>query len=281
MKTQLFTKKRALISSVAMLLVAIIALGTATFAWFTKSSSASADGIKVQTVKASELKVASSKSGYLDSINYAFTETLKPATSADGKSWFTADAADKSSYDAADGDATEITVVDDAAACTNGTTTTHNPANGYVFREQLNIKNAGKAAVNNVKINFTLSETAANTANAKYLRLAIVPVTAKGDMTTAAEKFSNDTAGKEQVFANTNDTADAFKNAAKDPETITAKAAGSGASVNVGTLNADQEAFYCIFVWFEGQDEDCYDAEAGNMMPSNLKFTISGDTVQA
>ena len=43
MKTHLLTKKRALISSVAMLLVAIIALGTATFAWFTQNTQASAD----------------------------------------------------------------------------------------------------------------------------------------------------------------------------------------------------------------------------------------------
>ena len=58
MKTHLLTKKRALISSVAMLLVAIIALGTATFAWFTSSTTAKANGIKVQTIKSSELVIS-------------------------------------------------------------------------------------------------------------------------------------------------------------------------------------------------------------------------------
>ena len=58
MKTHLLTKKRALISSVAMLLVAIIALGTATFAWFTTNTSATADKLSVKTIKASELQVS-------------------------------------------------------------------------------------------------------------------------------------------------------------------------------------------------------------------------------
>ena len=67
MKTHLLTKKRALISSVAMLLVAIIALGTATFAWFTSNTTARATGINVRTQKVSELEISSKLKP-----NYAF-----------------------------------------------------------------------------------------------------------------------------------------------------------------------------------------------------------------
>ena len=59
MKTRLYTRKRALISSVAMLLVAMIALGTATFAWFTQSPNASAEGLSVQASASVGLKVLS------------------------------------------------------------------------------------------------------------------------------------------------------------------------------------------------------------------------------
>ena len=55
MKTK--SRKRLLISSVAMLLVAMLALGTATFAWFTQNTSATADGITVRTSKTSSLKM--------------------------------------------------------------------------------------------------------------------------------------------------------------------------------------------------------------------------------
>ena len=76
MKTHLLTKKRALISSVAMLLVAIIALGTATFAWFTSSTSATASNINVQTTKSSELKVSKSDLVWSDSVDYAKPNTI-------------------------------------------------------------------------------------------------------------------------------------------------------------------------------------------------------------
>lgn len=57
MKTRLYTRKRALISSVAMLLVAMIALGTATFAWFTTNPNASASGLKMKATASKGLVI--------------------------------------------------------------------------------------------------------------------------------------------------------------------------------------------------------------------------------
>ncbi len=71
MKTHLLTK-RALISSVAMLLVAIIALqSTATFTWFTSNTKATATGINVRTQKVSELEISSKlKPNYTTAFSY-------------------------------------------------------------------------------------------------------------------------------------------------------------------------------------------------------------------
>ena len=57
MKTRLYTRKRALISSVAMLLVAMIALGTATFAWFTANPKADASGLSLKTTASAGLVI--------------------------------------------------------------------------------------------------------------------------------------------------------------------------------------------------------------------------------
>lgn len=57
MKTRLYTRKRALISSVAMLLVAMIALGTATFAWFTSNPNAKATGLQLKATAAKGLVI--------------------------------------------------------------------------------------------------------------------------------------------------------------------------------------------------------------------------------
>ena len=56
MKNTTFRKK-ALLSSVAMLLVALVALGSATFAWFTANPNANASGLKLKTTAASGLVI--------------------------------------------------------------------------------------------------------------------------------------------------------------------------------------------------------------------------------
>lgn len=52
-------RKRALLSSVAMLLVALVALGSATFAWFVANPTVTASGLSLSTQAAAGLSVAS------------------------------------------------------------------------------------------------------------------------------------------------------------------------------------------------------------------------------
>lgn len=257
MKTK--SRKRLLISSVAMLLVAMLALGTATFAWFTQNTQAKADQLSVKTIKASELQLSKTTGEWGDQIHYDYVgKVLKPASSVDGTNWFTAIAANKGSYEAADTDATDIS----------------SNLDGYVFKEQLNVRNNGKAAVEKVKIKFELKETEA--ANGKYVRLALVPADKRGaDAAVTPADF------KAGVFASAADTADALKDAAKTTETVTAKSGAAG-EVEVGTLTAKGEVgsakYYNLYVWFEGQDEDCKDINGGNEIPEVI-FTVTGDTV--
>lgn len=253
------SRKRLLISSVAMLLVAMLALGTATFAWFTQNTQATADQLSVKTIKASELQLSKTTGDWGDQIHYNYVgKVLKPASSVDGSHWFTATAKSKSSYEAADAKATDIS----------------SNLDGYVFKEQLNVRNNGKAAVENVKITFSLTETEAN--NGRYVRLALVPADKRGaDAVVTASDF------KKGVFASADDTAAALKNAAKETEVVTAKSGANG-EVVVGSLAAkDSEGsakYYNLYVWFEGQDEDCKDVNGGNDMPL-VTFTVTGNTV--
>lgn len=258
MKTS--SRRRVLISSVAMLLVAMLALGTATFAWFTQSTTATADQLSVKTVKSSELVLAKREGEWTDQLHYNYSgKVLKPASSADGAKWFAATAADKSSF----------------AADTSTITDISNKLDGYVFAEQLNVSNNGQASVENVTINFTLSETEA-VSGAGYVRLALVPADKRG-----AEGKHTAEAFKAGVFAAGTDTADGLTATTGSAVTVEAKDGTSG-SVTVGTLTGkDTEGstkYYNLFVWFEGQDTDCKDANAGNEMPE-ITFTVTGDTV--
>lgn len=258
MKTHLLTKKRALISSVAMLLVAIIALGTATFAWFTQNTQAKADKLSVKTIKASELQVSKAEGGWSDHIEYNYMgKVLKPASSVDGKVWTAAVAAKNDSYAAGD----EVTDVS-------------SDLSNYVFKDQLNVRNNGAAAVEKVKIKFSFNENEGG-GKGKYARLALVEAKDKATNSDLIGTF------KDNVYAAAADTAEAFVDSTKATETVTAKP-GADVEFPVGNLAASGSTgsvkYYNLYVWFEGQDEDCKDVNGGNEVPE-ITFTVVGDTV--
>ena len=100
MKTN--SRRRVLISSVAMLLVALVALSTATFAWFTTSTTAKADELNVKTIKASELVISKDDFKWGQEVKYGMNgTTLRPASTANGSAWFAGTAAVKTSYEIA------------------------------------------------------------------------------------------------------------------------------------------------------------------------------------
>ena len=256
MKTHLLTKKRALISSVAMLLVAIIALGTATFAWFTQNTRSYADQIQVKTTKVSSLVLSKSdRTNWQSHIQYGLNDKIMyPASSSNGEQWFYANASNAVSG------VVDTASIKDAKA--PGVTTAD-----YVFAEELNIKNSGAVKVENVKITFTLQG-----ANSDYARVALVPIGVEG---SACE--TNGTFGSKTVYGKT----------ATPYQPISSLAGDLGASITPSTtyevkvpdLDVDQAAYYKLNVWFEGQDEDCIDAKSGQMIP-NLVFDVDGTPVE-
>lgn len=270
------SRKRLLVSSVAMLLVAMLALGTATYAWFTTDSSAYADGISVQTVKASELKLSAATGDWTDHLQYGYAgKILKPASSADGVNWFKATAAGKSAYTA---DADSVMSAGTYVEANQG-------IDNYVFMQQLNVANFGGSDVQKAKLEFTLSETQVQTGK-KYLRLALVPVSSRA---TSAALPTMDETGKnsfaENVYSVGTDSAEAYKTTSTTA-TITSKDASTKVTIDLGTLKAAENSttpsangvkYFNLFIWFEGQDVDCYDTNAGNELPT-ITFNVSGET---
>lgn len=257
MKKHLLTKKRALISSVAMLLVAIIALGTATFAWFTQNTRSYADQIKVKTSKVSSLVLSKQdRTNWQSHIQYGVdnNKIMYPASSSNGSDWFFANASD-----AVSGKVDNASIKDAKGA---GVTTAD-----YVFIDELNIKNSGAVKVTDVKIKFDLQGE-----NSDYARVALVPIGVKGSAYT-----TNGTFGTGTVYG---------KNATPY-QPISSLTGDLGASitpsktceVKVPDLNVGQAAYYALYVWFEGQDENCIDAKSGQSIP-DLVFDVEGTPVE-
>lgn len=286
MKTHLLTKKRALISSVAMLLVAIIALGTATFAWFTSSTTAKANGIKVQTIKSSELVISKLNKSWGTKVDYNMGQNAKtyiPVSTANGSDWFTTNAVSKKSYIANAKDPND----DQNEIINNATVVEPSKKGDYYFAEQLNVKNKGEAAVENVAINFSVDEQSDRTG---YYRIALVPVNDNEDNAGAAASLPS---AAENFFAEKADEAGTLQNVYGEKDTVGYQALtgtnvktdlsknvkpNSVLSVDVGTLTSGQAKYYNLYVWFEGQDHDCYDGLAGASIP-DINFTVTGDTV--
>lgn len=73
-------RKRALLSSVAMLLVALVALGSATFAWFVANPTASASGLVMTTQAAPGIAIASESVLGLKSGSESYVDAYKATT---------------------------------------------------------------------------------------------------------------------------------------------------------------------------------------------------------
>lgn len=70
------SRKRLLISSVAMLLVAMLALGTATFAWFTSNPNATASGLSMKATASKGLVIQTATHGAVDPDFWGHTDYL-------------------------------------------------------------------------------------------------------------------------------------------------------------------------------------------------------------
>lgn len=249
------SRKRLLISSVAMLLVAMLALGTATFAWFTQDTRSYADQINARTSKVSSLVLSKKdRTNWQSHIQYGVDRIMYPASSSNGSDWFFANASDAASG------AVDNASIKDAKA--PGTTTAD-----YVFINELNIKNAGAVKVKNVKITFTLQGE-----NSDYARVALVPIGVDGSANTTDGTFGTGTV---------------YGKKATPYQPISSLAGDLGASitpstkyeVNVPDLDVDQATYYALYVWFEGQDVDCKDANSGQAIP-DLVFDVDGTPVE-
>ena len=288
------SRRRLLISSIAMLLVAMIALGTATFAWFTTDTTITASGLNVKTTKASHLQLSNFSTDWTSNpLNYGQTGTeLLPSSSYDGTNWFYAGATSNTNGNAKAGTAKKLTYA----------STGNDNITSYAYVNQLNIKNAGEVDITNIKIKFQLADekdgngTAVGNETTRYMRFAICP--AKGrvyNADTSTDYIGNANAQptdagafRNGVYAYAADTANPITaiTGSGTSQTITAasalaaKDAGTSAvelTVGTGTLIGGASANYMIYLWFEGQDDDCTDANQAHEIP-NFTITVSGSS---
>lgn len=269
-------RKKMLLSSIAMLMVATVSLGSATYAWFTSSTSATASGINVTTTKTSSLQISSKAQTWGSTVTYNETKTLYPASTSNFTVWKQTEATSTT-----DGTAKSDAPITDATNVDGG--------NQYYVAEMLNIKNAAETGGANVG-NISVKVQVGNGAGKDYVRFALVPVTTKPTAgTIGTPSPASGKSGVDYIFADAateynaiNATGDAF-DAAVTPKVFSTAEGGSDIAAAMDltdvVLTPQQELYYNLYVWFEGQDPECKDANAGKNVPS-LDITVSGQTQQ-
>lgn len=259
------SRKRLLISSVAMLLVAMLALGTATFAWFTTSTNPYADNFSAKTTKQSTLLLSdNTRTGWTSHLDYNVgNKTMYPA-SGNGTSWVKGTASNSLTGDI---DTNTLQAVAPSAAA--GVIPTD-----YLFAQELNLKNNGTADIKDVAIDFYLN-TDTNNASAEYARVALVPIkgTATGadDFVALGNNVYSTTAKTYKPIINT----DGAEGAQISTKTTFHVDVTTGNEV----MKPNEVKYYKLYVWFEGQDEKCVDALSGQEIPG-LRFDVSSTMVE-
>lgn len=259
------SRKRLLISSVAMLLVAMLALGTATFAWFTTSTNPYADNFSARTTKQSTLLLSdSSRTGWTSHLDYnEGNKTMYPA-SGNGTSWVKGTASNSLT-----GVIDQNTLQAVAPSPAQGVI----PAD-YLFAQELNLKNNGTADIKDVSIDFYLN-TSDNKDAAEYARVALVPI--DGTKVTADDYV----ALGNNVYSTTTKTYNPIIKTDGTEGTQISTKTTFHVDVTTGdeVMKPDEVRYYKLYVWFEGQDENCVDALSGQKIPG-LKFDVSSTMVE-
>lgn len=241
MKTQKSFRKRALLSSVAMLLVAMVALGSATFAWFTSDPTANASGLNVKSTASEGLLIKAAQEGtWTHNATLAKTsggQVLAPASINLGASTFSSTAytvkAKSDSNYVADNDADVTTT-------------------SSIYSEAINAKITGveDGTTKNVQVTgvtiTTKDSTAGTSKTDKAVRVAITYQPNSGTETLLGV-WAPETSNK--YLTKTGKYSEALSATAY---TFTS---GSSSSVSVGT--SENDAFK-VYIYLDGESENCY-----------------------
>lgn len=271
------TFRKAAMSTICMLIVAVMSLTGATYAWFTSGDTAKVDGMSMQIeTAAGGLEVSTNGSSWASSISLglAAKSTVKPVSTVDAKNF-----ASLASYDPAD--SSKAKFVDGA---------------GQVITQTLYLGNSGATEIK-VDLRNTYVKDIENTANnntttkiADAARIAIFTVDAQDnktlvgimnpywDGTTTAPDDAAETYNGVNATTAITATVDADKyvtyGSGEYTTSLTTKTT-DGLELTVPAAAADGTRGQLkieVVVWLEGQDAKCINANAGGAFEIALQF---------
>ncbi len=264
------TKKRALLSAVAMLIVSAVVLSSATFAWFTAGNQATITGIGASVGTSSSLQVSSDE-------GTSWKSALIPADFGKADDYFpgqlvavsTAAAASTSFFN---GSFTENSDLFTSSSATDSVA----DLGGKLVKFTFLIR-----ATSNVTVSYTTSSLTGNAVPAVY---TMMKIGAAADNAAAATPVVLKAAGDSYYPVNTAGTAhdtngNFIIDSADSPlptiigsSTVSATPFSSAATFGL-TANAAKQVI--VFMWLEGNDAQCFVGTGGVVDSASLGLTFT------
>lgn len=281
-KTQKSFRKKALLSSLSMLLVSTVAVGSATFAWFTSNKTVTADKMQVKAAAATGLQITNDNGGSFAS-KVSFTDqtfVISPVsvgyTNADalstniGSGYAPNEAQVQGPVITADGPAKNVDKFSGWSARTmpNPETTEGEEsvaaADTYYAAYRVGIKTTATdgSTLTGAKMNVKFTDAK------NYMRVAVIKQAAN------STNYASDTL--KAVYGATEANPTAVTSLTGDVPTLTDQIAltPSGQDVSIDDVS-NTPTYYTILVWFEGQDEQCVDVNQQATGSLEIKFTYT------
>lgn len=244
--------RKQLFAAVAMVLVAAVALGSSTYAWFVASGEVTAQGMNVQASAEAGIVISNEDHDSYATVANAKTSdaaTLIPASTTDGQTWWHA-----VSKNYANADANQLT----------GNYTSAGTLNTDYAKHTFYIKSAsGTAYTKQIKIKEVTATGSANSLSSA-LRVGV--------------KFQNDT--NFYIFAPVSGATMSYN--VKNATTVTALSGANPVNTTVSSVPANTEVGEKVevYLWYEGEDGFCNSSMIPTSAVTNsITIVFSGDTL--
>lgn len=250
------SRKQLLISSVSMLLVAILSLSVATYAWFTNKVQATANGISISTDHDSNIVLSHFKdepnAAWMPILNLDVEKlNLKPVSTVDCTNWFTA-YSDHYNTSAAFGGRNYVRQITD------------DEAPDYYIAKDFYIKSVTRDMIATYQIEVEPYPNFTNWEDLQYLRVALLMD--HGNGTKTLSRFYGydyeDNKGIETIKADGTATLGTVRNT-------------DYPTGNLKLIKGTPKKL-TLYVWYEGEDPHCLDTASGVQASIRLSFTPSG-----
>lgn len=259
-------RKKMLLSSIAMLLVALVALGSATYAWFTSNPNATASGISMKTTAAAGLVIKTdtdndwSHNAALNKNGATFNASPVSQDQSTPANFWTVLATSAAAYGAKSGESmtpavagTDYYTENIYCRLSDGSDATAN-ASKKVYVKGVTITAASGATMQNCM------RVAIAGPNGLLGTYALSTAGANGTLTTAAQT----------------------------PGSFNPAIAATSTSLNVDTgltalsaSGSDITKYITVYVYLDGQDTDCYSDKVGTVNASEIISGVAVDLTLA